>query len=199
MKFVSFSPSSLVMTAVLCSYSWSKANNLTSTWIFYTCLCFLLKRVLENAPHTLFMMQAPHWFCCCLISAVTRYFLTSKSPSLLSQRQLSHRIACSTLELGRVQRYGGKGHLVKQQQVKLYEPWATSPMNWVWKGHCYWHLWCLQRAYVIFTLRHKNCKALITLSALCSDNSLVVRHNRTHSSSHSEHSHNSVIDHLEVV
>lgn len=40
------------------------------------------------------MRPTPHWFRCCLISVVARYFPKSKSLSLLPQPQLSHRITC---------------------------------------------------------------------------------------------------------
>lgn len=89
-----------------------KANNLTSTWIFYTCLCFLFqllwrKVVGKNAPRVLFMRRAPHWSSRCLISAVPRYFPTSKSLSLFPLLQLSRSINCSTLcRLGLVWGYG---------------------------------------------------------------------------------------------
>ena len=57
-----------------------------------------LKRFFRgNAPHTLNTRRAPHWFSCCLISAVARYFPTSKATRLLPQPQLSRGITCSTV------------------------------------------------------------------------------------------------------
>lgn len=63
------------------------------------CLCFLFQgfeeSCREHAPHAIFIRQTPHWFSCCLISAVARYFPTSKSPSPIPRLQLSPAPPCT--------------------------------------------------------------------------------------------------------
>lgn len=108
------------------------------------CLCFLFEgfeeSCREHAPHAIFIRQTPHWFSCCLISAVARYFPTSKSPSPIPRLQLSHSITCSTLhQLRWLQGYGGKiRHLtIASATFTAGRTWAKCITGLVCEGHCY--------------------------------------------------------------